>query len=261
MAEYKAVSNTRHQGKTWRSPTDLAAFSTERTLPLVAAEFPKACLDFPIAWVESDGFYEPIVLLGLMDAENVFIDTSDRWVGSYVPAYLRAQPFRLIRTDDQQLTLGVREDIGLVSDNGSGRAFFAADGELSEELQAVVDMLKMVEENRAATIRASQALKQTGALEPWSLGPVVNGKKRRINGLYRVSQKALDAADAQSLEYLRDTGALAMAYCQQISQQLIRRLQMLHERRAAELVNQSAHPADRDNFGLGEDEAISFGGI
>jgi hypothetical protein len=261
MAEYKAVSKALHGEKTWYSLTNFKAFAGERTAPLVAAEFPKASITLPIAWIQNGDVFDPIALLGLQADENLLINAQGKWVGSYVPAHYRTQPFRLVQTSDEQLTLGVREDIDLVKDADSGNSFFSEQGDLSEELNQLVNLLQKVESNRKATALASIALDEAGLLEPWPLTPKVYGEPKKLGGLYRVSQTALNGVDAETLKHLRNTGALAMAYCQQISQQLIQRLEMLHEQRAKSKVKQSKHPADRGGFGLGDDEGISFGGM
>jgi hypothetical protein len=261
MAHYTAISRLEYGSKTWRRFDNFRFFAGERTAPLVAAEFSKACVAFPITWLNTDGAYDPVALLGLRESENLFVDAKHRWVGMYTPAHFRTQPFRLIQTDEDQLTLGVREDLGLVLDSDKGNSFFNEEGELSDEMQPVVDMLKKFERNRAATKRASRALSEAGVLEPWDIAPTVNGEPHQLGGLYHVSQQALNNVDAETLHHLRDTGALAMAYCQQISQQLIQRLEMLHEQRAKSKVKQSMHPADRGGFVLGDDEGISFGGM
>ena len=261
MAHYTAISRLEHSAKTWRRFDNFRFFAGERTAPIVAAEFPKACVAFPIAWVENDGSYEPIALLGLQETENLFVDARHRWIGTYTPAHFRTQPFRLIQTDEDRLTLGVREDLGLILDSAAGNPFFNEQGELSEALQPVVDMLRKLEANRAATQRATQALKDADLLEPWNIAPTVNGQQLKLGGLYRLSQQKLNSVDAETLADLRDKGALAMAYCQQISQQLIQRLEKLHEQRAKSKIKQSTHPLDQGGFGLGDDEGISFGGM
>lgn len=264
MANYTAVSLAKHSTRTWHRLDSYWFYANERTAPLVAAEFPRACVAFPVAWVKNNGLYEPIALLGLAEFENLFVDASYRWIGTYVPAHLQTQPFRLIPTEDEQLTLGVREDIGLVTENASGQPFFDGDGELSDALQEVVDMLRKLEANRAATARACLALSEAEVLEPWDIALVVNGERRQLGGLYHVSQEALNGTNAQTLQHLRETGALAMAYCQQVSQHLIQRLTMLHERQNKEQIKRSSHPADQGSFGLGFDDSeggISFGGI
>ena len=264
MAEYTAVSQTTHALKSWHRIDSLQFFVGERTAPLVAAEFPRACVSFPIAWVDNAGSYEPIALMGLVESQNLLIDVALRWIGGYMPAHLRAQPFRLIATDSAQFTLGVREDIGLVTDDDSGNPFFNEEGELSAQLHQIVDMLHKLEINRVATQAASQALADTGLLRPWQVSPVINGKRRHLYGLFHVPQQSLNDLDAKTLADLRDNGALAMAYCQQVSQVLIKRLEKLHERRAKEQVKRSIHPADQGGFGLQFDEEngdISFGGM
>ena len=261
MAEYKAVSKALHGTKTWHPLTDFKAFAGERTAPLVAAEFPKACITFPIAWIKNGDVFDPVALLGLQPDENLLINAQGKWIGTYVPAHYRTQPFRLMQTSDEQLTLGVREDIDLVTDSDSGNPFFNEEGELSEELNELVNLLQKVESNRKATALASTALNEAGLLEPWPLTPKIYGETKKLGGLYRVSQTALNSVDAETLEHLRDTGAVAMAYCQQISQQLIQRLERLHEQRSQAKTKRSSHPADQQSFGLGDDEGISFGGM
>ena len=261
MATYTAVTEKDFGSKTWRPVDSFRFFAQERTAPLVAAEFPKACVAFPIAWLENGRGYEPVALLGLQQSENLFINGQQRWVGAYTPAHLRNQPFRLIPTDKERLTLGVREDLNLVSDTDAGIPFFNENGELSDEVHSVVDRLQKLETNRTASAIATQALADAGILTPWTLTPMVNGEKVRLGGLFHVSQEKLNNVDAQTLAELRDKGALAMAYCQQISQQLIQRLEMLHEQRAKAKTKRSSHPADQVDFGLGDDEGISFGGM
>ena len=264
MAEYTAVSKKIHAVKRWHRSDSYYFAAGEQTAPLVAAEFPRACLSFPIAWIDNGGSYEPVALLGLVESQNLFVDAALRWLADYVPAHFRAQPFRLIATDPGQYTLGVREDIGLVTDNGSGNPFFNDSGELSELLQQVVVMLRKLESNRAATQTASDALVDAGLLKPWDLSSIIDGERCRLHGLFHVSQQGLNNLDAETLADLRDKGALAMAYCQQVSQRLIKRLEMLHERRIKEKVKRTNHPADQGSFGLGFDEGeggISFGGM
>jgi hypothetical protein len=261
MAEYQAVTQSEHGHKTWEPLTNFKAFAGERTAPLVAAEFAKACVALPIAWVDNEGVFDPIALLGLQANENLLINAQGKWIEGYLPAHYRTQPFRLIQTGDEQLTLGVREDIDLVMNSVSGNLFFNEEGQLSKELNELVGLLQKVESNRKATALASIALNESGLLEPWSLAPKVYGEPKKLGGLYRVSQTALNSVDAETLKHIRDTGALAMAYCQQISEPLVQRLERLHEQRSQAKTKRSAHPADQQSFGLGDDEGISFGGM
>ena len=264
MAQYNAVSASRHRDKTWHKVTGSGVTTEERTAPLIAREFSRAAITFPIAWVANNAQFDPVGLLGLVESENLFVDSRGRWVGAYCPVHIRTQPFRLLSTQDDQLTLGVREDLGLVTDDRSGYPFFNTEEELSAELQAMVEWLHEIEGNRAATQRASQALDEADLLIPWNISPTVYGEPKKLDGLYRVSQERLNKLDAHTLLHLKDTGALAMAYCQKISEQLIRRLETLHERRANGRVHRSSHPLDKYQFGMdfeGPEGSISFGGI
>lgn len=261
MATYEAVSRERHKGRSWHRLKRFKIFSEERTAPLVAAEFPKAAVVFPIAWVKNADVYEPVALLGLEPRENLFVDAAGKWSGGYMPVHFRSQPFRLMADSDAQLTLAVREDEGLVTYDASGAAFFSEDGELTPEVADIVTRLRKVEANRVATKRATAALAEAGVLQPWEVKPVIRRSRQPLSGLYHVDQKRLNALDREVIGELRDKGALAMAYCQQVSQQLIQRVEMLHAGRAERQVQRSMHPADQGGFGLGDDEGISFGGM
>jgi hypothetical protein len=231
-------------------------------VPLVAAEFAKAAISFPIAWVKSQDSYDPVGLLGLEAAENLFVNSAGQWVGEYMPAHFRLQPFRLMADGGGRLTLGVREDCDLVTNDASGEAFFTEGADLSVALSEIVEKLQKIEANRAATARATAALADAGLLQPWQLSPTIERASRRLEGLYHISQERLNALDADALVELKELGALGMAYCQQVSQQLIGRLESLHAKRASVKMQRSTHPADRVGFGLDDqDSGISFGGM
>ena len=262
--EYKLLNQTDFSLRSWRKFDNFRFAETSHWCPIVIKELARVCVELPIAFIEREGGYTAIAITGLVSGSNVFVDSAGRWVGRYVPAHYRTHPFKFLEMPDGSKALGVQVDSDVVIEGLSALPFFQDDGQLSDDLQPVVDMLRKLEDNRAATTVASQALSDAGVLEPWDVTPVVNGEKRKLGGLYYVSQQALNSIDAETLADLRDKGALAMAYCQQISQQLIQRLEMLHERRAKEQVKRSNHPADQGSFGLGFDEGeggISFGGM
>jgi len=262
MAAYEAVSLERHKDRSWHRLKQFEIFNEERTAPLVAAEFPKAAVAFPVAWVKNAHAYEPVALLGLEPCENLFVNAAGKWVGAYMPAHFRSQPFRLIPDGDSQLTLAVREDERLVTYDASGLPFFSEDGELASEVAGIVTRLRGMEVNRVATNRATALLDEAGVLQPWEIAPIIRGASQPLGGLYHVDRRRLDGLDREMLGKLQDQGALAMAYCQQVSQQLVERLEARHAQRKVASMRRSQHPADRVRFGLDlDDTGLSFGAM
>jgi SapC len=55
MAKLVAVDRERHAGKGWRQPTGYGFAATQAVIPLMGAEFAKAALAMPIAFIEQAG--------------------------------------------------------------------------------------------------------------------------------------------------------------------------------------------------------------
>jgi len=72
------------------------------SIPLSGTEFAPAMRHYPIVFSEEAAPF-PMAILGLRNAENLFLDTDGRWdEGAYVPAYVRRYPFIFMAGPDQQ---------------------------------------------------------------------------------------------------------------------------------------------------------------
>jgi hypothetical protein len=65
------------------------------SIPLALAEFVDAAKDYAIVFTENDDAYFPIVIVGLEDNKNLFVDASGQWKVNYIPAFVRRYPFIL----------------------------------------------------------------------------------------------------------------------------------------------------------------------
>ena len=141
--EFCACQSAQHAAKGWRRPAGFAHAAAEAVVPLVGAEFGKAATAMPIAFVAQAGGYQPVALMSPIAGRNLFIGPAGQWLGGYVPAFLRAYPFRLARANEtEQAILCIDEDSGLVVDaDGAEQSFFDADGKPSPETKAVLDFL------------------------------------------------------------------------------------------------------------------------
>ncbi|QIK36790.1 SapC family protein [Caldichromatium japonicum] len=244
------LSRERHAQKCWRHWTSYAFAAQQGLVPLVAAEFPKATMALPIAFVQQGEAYLPVAVLGIEPGVNLFVAPDGRWLGGYVPAVLRSYPFSLAQTGEGQWALCIDEESGLLVAAGEGEPFFAAGGELAERVKAVMAVLQQVEHSRQTTVRACASLSQYGLIKPWPIRVKLGESQDEVEGLFQIDEGVLNRlADGPFLE-LRRVGALALAYCQLLSMQHIDLLGRL----AAHRVQAVSPPP----FNLEEPELIQF---
>ena len=143
-----------------------------------------------------------------------------RWLGGYVPAFLRSYPFALVpKQGTDQLVLCIDTDSGLVVDgNAAGEDFIGPDGNISPALKKALDFLNALELSRRATDVAVAALAEAGIIQPWQIKLKAEQAERAIAGLYRIDEVGLNAlADDAFLKLRKTSGALPIAYAQLLS--------------------------------------------
>jgi hypothetical protein len=219
MTNFVPVSQAQHAAKAWRRPAGFAHAAAEAVVPLVGAEFGKAATVMPIAFVAQAGGYQPVALMSPIAGRNLFIGPAGQWLGGYVPAYLRAYPFRLARANEaEQAILCIDEDSGLVADaDGAAQSFFDADGKPSPATRTALDFLVAIERSRISTDLAVAALADAGLIQPWLIKVNADGTARPLNGLFRVEELALNALSDEAFLKLRKSSALPLAYMQLLS--------------------------------------------
>jgi hypothetical protein len=222
----QAVSKSRHGHQRWRRYASYDFAAKDTSAPLVVAEFAKACMAFPIAFVKNesgDDGYVPVALLGLTQGKNVFVASNGRWIGGYVPAAYRGYPFRLGKTEDSQRLLCIDEDSGLLvgaSDEAEkAEQFFNEDGTPAEAIKQVLGFLSQVDDNREATATVSAMLEQHKLLEPWVITLKTPSGEQKLGGLFKVNETELRALKSRAVTALHKENVLLPAYCQILSMQ------------------------------------------
>lgn len=239
MTNFVPVNRAQHAGKGWRRPAGFAHAATEAIVPLVGAEFGKAAMAMPIAFVAQSGRYQPVALMSPIAGRNLFVGPAGQWLGRYLPAFLRCYPFRLgLAKGTEQSVLCIDEESGLVVDaDQTEESFFDADGALSAATRAILDILAGIERERIPTDLAIAALADASVIQPWPIKVSADGTAQPLNGLFRIDELALNALDDEAFLKLRKASALPLAYMQLLStgqivlfEQLIRLQQQLAPR-------------------------------
>ena len=263
MPNFQAVSKSTHADKRWKRYDNYVFAAQDAVAPLVVQELPRALMQLPIGFIKQQDDFVPVAVLGLQAGQNLFVTADGRWIGAYTPAAYRGYPFQLATTPDGQSVLVVDEDSGLVNDT-EGERFFDEEGNPAKSVQDVLDFLSQVQNNRALTQRICAVLAGHQLIQPWPVTLQSEAGERKIDGLYRIDEAAMNALAPEAFEAIRQAGALPVAYCQLLSMQHLQTLGKLAEAHAsAKAQSQAALPTspngELDLEFLNNGGTISFG--
>lgn len=236
LSSIHPVSKHRHGSKGWNRYKSYSFASGDSTAPIVVAEFARACMVFPIAFVNTGENFSPIAILGVVPGQNLYVAPSGQWLGGYIPSAYRGYPFRLGKTPEGQRLLCIDERSGLISElvglSAEGERFFNETGEPEESIKQVLGFLSQIDDNRSTTTDFCDLLEVNKLLEPWPLTINAFDGDYRLEGLYRVSESALRSLKSRAVSALHKENFLLPAYCQILSMQSAPLLARLKEARA-----------------------------
>ena len=84
-----AVSQSRHAEACVEVSRDFSFARSTNTVPLTAVEFPEAAAEYAIVFAGNEQGLMPAVILGLRQAENLYVKEAGERLGRYVPAFVR----------------------------------------------------------------------------------------------------------------------------------------------------------------------------
>ena len=219
MAKMVPIDQAQRAGKRWRRPQGYSFAAEYARVPVASFELSHVALTMPIAFVSQSGRYLPVGVMA-PKGTNLFIGPQKQWLGTYVPAALRAYPFQLAAAENGgETTVCIDEESGLLVDKGGDNAepFFDTDGKPSPVINEITKMLRQIEQDRAVTQMAVQTLTEAGLIKPWPLTVPIGNQQITADDLYCIDEAALNALDDATFLKLRKTFGLVMAYTQLLS--------------------------------------------
>lgn len=184
-------------------------------LAVSVAEFVIAGRDYPLVFASSDEgkTYAPVIVLGLQDAANLFLDASGEWDRRcYFPAFVRRFPFCIskVYADGEAKSERV-VCVAKAYVDAAGVALFDEKGQATPHWQAVERLLAEFEADLDRTAQMSAALARLDLLEPFSMH-VTEEPQIRLAGMYRVAEARLKALKPASLKALVEKNFLGLIY-------------------------------------------------
>jgi len=218
----------RDQHKALRVKPGNALFARNNvSVPLVAAEFPEASLEYPIVFSKgADGEWVALALTGLQSQINAFVDAQGQWQARYVPASVRRYPFILAEANKDQLSLAI--DMAAPNVGKEGEALFDSKGEASEFVKKLMPLLADFQSQARLTSSLLKKLESAGLLKSSdlqvNLGP---DRSAKVEGVWLVDEARLrELTDDRILAWFK-SGELALIHAHMLS---LRNLLPLFER-------------------------------
>lgn len=224
MPDWLAISRTIHAKKHYLPGHRYAFASGQQVVPILMAELGKLLSHYVLAFIWQHGLYKPVVLTGLGGGQNLYVNHDGKWLATYVPAFLRSHPFRLLFSEKRQKILCIHETH--LVDNSQGEPLFDPDGHPTKPVQDTLNFLNECEINRRVTQAASAALAKAGVIKKWSfqIKQEQGQKPVQVGRLYKISEKALNNLNTAAFADLRNNGALGLAYAQIFSMNQVSQL-------------------------------------
>lgn len=221
-----ALNRARHAALTLRPSTQRFAFAKATNSVLIAAsELPQACLDYPCVFIETADGHALAGLVGLRDADNLFVDAANNWQpGSYVPAFIRRYPFVLADSGVAgEFTVCVDEAYpGLATDEG--QPLFNADGSDSVWLHQAKDFLLAFRADMDTSRAFAQRIADLGLLVERAVEFTHTGQTLRLSGFKAIDEARLLALAPDTVQELFQQGWLGWVYAHLLSLAQVPRL-------------------------------------
>lgn len=215
MSNHQVLDNITHQDVkilTQHHPKFGDVHSYASVVP-VELEFAQA--DYPIVFRKNhSGSFEAIVLLGLEQEENLFLDDNG-WDAHYVPLSIQRRPFMIgfqMQDGVEQPVVHIDMDSPRISQD-NGESIFMPHGGQSGYLQEVSGVLKALHDGHNELTTFVNALNEMQLIEKVDISVTLNnGEKMVVDDLFTIHQENLAALDVDSLGKLHHQGFLKYAY-------------------------------------------------
>lgn len=208
------VNRSRHANLSVKTGNTYRFASDVNSVPLMVAEFAQVANELAIVFAGPENDTIPAVLLGVRENENLLIDGDGKWLGRYVPAFLRRYPFVFSSGDDgQNFTLCVDESFDGVNSEGRGERLFDADGEQTQYLKSVLGFLQAYQVQFQRTKALTKRLTELNLLDPMQAQFTLrDGRQITLSGFLAVSRERLKALSAEVVATLFASDDLELIY-------------------------------------------------
>ena len=217
------VTREAHAGRRVAPITDWGFARGLNAVPLTVSEFADAAREYAIAFVVvgQDGQgrpqVTPVALTGLRPAENLCVDAQGRWIGHYIPAFLRRYPFAYAVTPEGQTQLVLDESWEGVG-AAEGELILDEQGENTPWLQSMLQFLDHFERDLMRTRALCDRLVAHNLLRGGELrGALPDGQEIQAGGFFMIDEVKLPTLPDEVVLELHRSGLLGLIHMHRVS--------------------------------------------
>lgn len=206
------LDRAKHRRLRVRTSESFAFARKANSVYLAGVEFNEAMKEYAIVFTRaSTGRIVPVAMLGLRTRENLFVDEEERWVATYVPAFVRRYPFVLAQLGGEQLGVCIDEAYSGFNTK-EGEALFDEQGANTTFMANAVQFLENYQREFARTELFCQRLEQFGLFREMNAqAHLKDGRSFTVSNLLVVDEpKLMTLPDAVALSLFR-SGELHLA--------------------------------------------------
>lgn len=186
-------------------------------IALSVGEFAVAGRDYPIVFASADGMrgFSPVIVLGLADAQNLFVDDKGQWAAdAYLPASVRRYPFCISRifTDGkpqaERVICVARSHL-----DAAGTALYDPAGAPTPAWATYEKLLSEFEKDLDITAATCERLAGLGLFSSFRF-QIKQGDATglTLEGMYRIDEAKLAALPAEQIKLLVSDGLMGGIY-------------------------------------------------
>src|SRR5262245_29045653 len=170
------ISAARHKNGAVDRAANFGFSAKINSVPLMAVEFPQAAAEYAIVFSGNEDQVMPVVILGVRESENLYLDRDQHWQAQYVPAFVRRYPFVFSQSEDQQrFVLCIDEAFQGFNWQGRGQRLFDDEQKPTDYVENILKFLQNYQAQFERTRAFCAKIKQLDLLEPMQAQVEMNG--------------------------------------------------------------------------------------
>jgi hypothetical protein len=186
-------------------------------LALSYTEFNVAARDYPIVFASADAgkTYAPVIVLGLADEQNLFVDAAGKWDDTtYLPAFVRRHPFCI---SSLHVRGKARSDkvvcVATAHLDAQGTRLFDVAGAPTPQWQAAERLLQEYETDLDTTAQMCALFKDLDLFAPFTFQIMQDdAPSLKLQGMHRIDERKLKALKPASHKALVTKGYMGKIY-------------------------------------------------
>lgn len=195
----QAVNATEHRNWSVKVISSYDFARTQQFVPVTIHEFGSLASECPLVFTDED-VPRPLAVLGLSSERNQLISEEGKWVGRYVPAYLRRYPFTLAQAEgSDQMVLCCDPESEAFNQEGLGERLFDSVGQRTGFANSVLRFTQEFHGQALQTEAFCKRLKELGLFEPTSAQYRSSSGAEPINltGFCVINRQRMKSLDAE----------------------------------------------------------------